>query len=74
MITQKICSLCIVTEDGLLGLLFDLFGAGAEPMSNTLSFALLYLILHPDVQQKLQKQIDMVVGKSSRISLDHRSQ
>ena len=42
----------------------DLFMAGSETTSNTMEFALLYMILFPDVQKKVQEEIDSVVGTS----------
>ncbi|XP_049832281.1 methyl farnesoate epoxidase-like [Schistocerca gregaria] len=62
------------TEDGLVATVFDLFGAGAESVSNTLAFAVMYLVLHPDVQQKLHKELDLVVGHARRVSLEDRPQ
>ncbi|XP_046999526.1 methyl farnesoate epoxidase-like [Schistocerca americana] len=62
------------TEDGLVATVFDLFGAGAESVSNTLAFAVMYLVLHPDVQQKLHKELDLVVGQARRVSLEDRPQ
>jgi len=43
--------------------------AGAETTSNTLEFAMLYMILNPDVQTKVQAEIDEVVGQSRLPSL-----
>jgi len=36
--------------------------AGHETTAHTLSFALCYLALHPEIQTKLQKQVDEVLG------------
>lgn len=38
--------------------------AGSETTSNTMEFAILYMILNPDVQAKVQEEIDAVVGTS----------
>jgi cytochrome P450 len=40
----------------------DLFTAGSETTANTLEFALLYAMLHPRVQNNVQKEIDDVIG------------
>lgn len=53
--------------------LYDLFVAGAETTSNTLEFAMLYMVLHPEVQTKVQEEIDRVVGKSRRVTLEDKS-
>ncbi|XP_051016041.1 cytochrome P450 2D3-like [Acomys russatus] len=42
----------------------DLFGAGIVTTSTTLSWALLLMILHPDVQRRVQQEIDEVLGQA----------
>ncbi|CAO2601475.1 Cytochrome P450 2D26 [Lemmus lemmus] len=42
---------------------FDLFGAGMVTSTTTLSWALLLMILHPDVQRRVQQEIDEVIGQ-----------
>ncbi|XP_032774440.1 cytochrome P450 2D3 [Rattus rattus] len=41
----------------------DLFGAGMVTTSITLTWALLLMILHPDVQCRVQQEIDEVIGQ-----------
>ncbi|XP_069823407.1 cytochrome P450 2D17-like [Dendropsophus ebraccatus] len=50
------------TEGNLLMTTYDLFVGGTETTSTTLRWALLYMILYPDVQSKVQKEIDEVIG------------
>ncbi|GFG40194.1 hypothetical protein Cfor_09782 [Coptotermes formosanus] len=61
------------TEEGLIVLCLDLFSAGAESLSNALSFCLLYMVLHPRVQEAVQKEVDTVIGRSRRPSLEDRT-
>ncbi|XP_012927949.1 cytochrome P450 2D17-like [Heterocephalus glaber] len=44
----------------------DLFMAGMVTTSTTLAWALLLMILHPDVQRRVQKEIDEVIGQGRR--------
>jgi len=62
------------TEDGLIMILLDLFSAGAESVANSLDYAMLYMILNPQVQRKIHEELDAVVGRSRRPSMDDRSQ
>jgi len=41
----------------------DLLLAGAETTSTTLTWAMLYIIRNPDVQAKVQKELDSVIGR-----------
>ncbi|XP_030584265.1 cytochrome P450 2J6-like [Archocentrus centrarchus] len=50
----------------------DLFGAGTETTTTTLHWGLLYMIYYPDIQKKVQAEIDAVVGSSRLPSLTDR--
>ncbi len=47
----------------LTNILMDLFIAGGDTTSTTLSWALLFMILHPDIQEKVHHELSTVVGK-----------
>jgi cytochrome P450 len=51
--------------------IMDLFGAGSETTSTILTFAFLYLTRWPEVQAKVQAEIDRVVGNCAP-TLDDR--
>ncbi|KAF4008466.1 hypothetical protein G4228_020206 [Cervus hanglu yarkandensis] len=54
-------------SDGNLRLVVaDLFSAGMITTSTTLAWALLLMILHPDVQRRVQQEIDEVIGQGRR--------
>ncbi|CAG7832972.1 unnamed protein product [Allacma fusca] len=42
--------------------LIDLFFAGSDSMSSTLGWSFLYLSMWPEVQKKVQREIDAVIG------------
>jgi cytochrome P450 len=50
----------------------DLFAAGSETTATTLAWAVLFMILHPDSQRKVQHEIDQVIGHDREPSLDDR--
>ncbi|XP_043855589.1 cytochrome P450 2J4-like isoform X1 [Dromiciops gliroides] len=51
-------------EKSLVSCTLDLFLAGTETTSTTLRWALLYMALYPDIQGKIQAEIDRVIGQS----------
>ncbi|XP_024145864.1 cytochrome P450 2U1 [Oryzias melastigma] len=51
------------TDDYLFYVIGDLFIAGTDTTTNSILWFLLYMVLHPDVQDKAQAEIDEVVGK-----------
>ena len=54
---QIIVSVFFPTDKDLVGCLVDLFAAGTETTSTTLSWALLYLIHNPDIQERCRQEI-----------------
>ncbi|KAJ8336617.1 hypothetical protein SKAU_G00378370 [Synaphobranchus kaupii] len=53
-------------------LLMDLLFAGSDTTSNTLRTALLYVMTHPHVQERCQKEIDEVLGEKEQASFEDR--
>ncbi|CAG7836749.1 unnamed protein product [Allacma fusca] len=51
----------------------DLFFAGSDTTSTTLSWTMLFMAYNPEVQTKLQMELDSVVGKSRSVSLADKS-
>ncbi|KAJ1173566.1 hypothetical protein NDU88_005397 [Pleurodeles waltl] len=60
-------------ENNLLLTVGDLFTAGTETTSTTLRFGLLYMILYPDIQRRVQKEIDQVIGRERKPTMDDRA-
>ncbi|KAK7888839.1 hypothetical protein WMY93_024399 [Mugilogobius chulae] len=50
----------------------DLFGAGSETTTSTLYWGLLFMINYPDIQKRVQAEIDAVVGSSRPPSMQDR--
>ncbi|XP_025782644.1 cytochrome P450 2D15-like isoform X3 [Puma concolor] len=53
-------------DENMLMVTADLFLAGMVSTSATLAWALLLMILHPDVQRRVQREIDEVLGPVQR--------
>nr|XP_028602669.1 cytochrome P450 2D6-like [Podarcis muralis] len=51
-------------HDILRLIITELFAAGTETVATTLRWGLLYMIQNPEVQSKVQKEIDDVIGKN----------
>lgn len=55
-----------------MSLCLDLFMAGSETTSNTLSFSIAYMIEYPDVQKKVRNELDQVIGRNRWPQLQDR--
>ena len=58
--------------DNLKVTLFDLFLAGSETTSTTLTWAALYMVRYPHIQEKVQQELDKVVGTNRLPSTSDR--
>ncbi|XP_071854953.1 cytochrome P450 2U1-like isoform X1 [Apostichopus japonicus] len=52
--------------------IMDLFAAGTETTSTSLTWAVLYMMTHPNVQENVQKELDEVVGREKLPSYSNR--
>ncbi|NXU58125.1 CP2J2 protein, partial [Turnix velox] len=60
-------------EENLVACALDLFFAGTETTASTIRWALLYMALNPDIQARVQAEIDMVIGQARQPSLEDRN-
>lgn len=61
-----------MTEEQLVMVCLDFFIAGSQTTSNTLSFALLNMIIHQDIQEQAFKEIKSVLGDRKVPTLEDR--
>ncbi|XP_074077402.1 cytochrome P450 2J2-like [Macrotis lagotis] len=59
-------------EKNIVFCTLDLFFAGTETTSTTLRWALLYMVLYPEIQGKIQAEIDRVIGQSRQPTMADR--
>uniref|UniRef100_A0A3B5K4K3 Cytochrome P450, family 2, subfamily N, polypeptide 13 n=1 Tax=Takifugu rubripes TaxID=31033 RepID=A0A3B5K4K3_TAKRU len=60
------------TETNLVLCSLDLFLAGTQTTATTLLWALVYLINNPDIQEKVQAEIDQVIGQTRQPTMADR--
>lgn len=60
-------------EDQLIMVCLDIFIAGSQTTSNTLDFAFLMMILHPNIQSKVQKCLDLAFEDVDYVSYAAKS-
>ncbi|NWW51816.1 CP2J2 protein, partial [Pedionomus torquatus] len=59
-------------EDNLVACSLDLLFAGTETTSTTIRWALLYMAMYPEIQARVQAEIDTVIGQAQQPSLQDR--
>ncbi|XP_077147752.1 cytochrome P450 2K4-like [Ranitomeya variabilis] len=60
-------------NENLTTLVADLFGAGMETISTTLTWGILLMMKYPEIQLKVQNEIERVIG-SAQPQTEHRKQ
>ncbi|KAM6327348.1 cytochrome P450 2J2-like isoform 2-T2 [Podargus strigoides] len=59
-------------EENLEACALDLLFAGTETTSTTIRWALLYMAIHPEIQARVQAEIDAVIGQARQPALEDR--
>ncbi|XP_060567041.1 cytochrome P450 2C42-like [Ruditapes philippinarum] len=63
----------VLTEERIISIVLEMVAAAVVTTMCSLSSTILCLMSHPEVQQKLQKEIDDVIGRDRRPTLDDRA-
>ncbi|NXD12894.1 CP1A5 protein, partial [Nothocercus nigrocapillus] len=61
-----------VPKEKIVNLVNDLFGAGFDTVTTALSWSLMYLVTYPDIQKRIQEEIDQTIGQERRPRLSDR--
>ncbi|XP_057577980.1 cytochrome P450 1A2 [Hippopotamus amphibius kiboko] len=64
----------LIPEEKIVNLVNDIFGAGFDTITTALSWSLMYLVTNPEIQRKIQKEMDTVIGRARRPQLSDRPQ
>lgn len=62
----------IVSDEELLSDCYDLIRAGSVSTADAIALVMLYLVLHPDVQSKMCKEIDANIGREVSPTLEDK--
>ncbi|KAJ8021152.1 Cytochrome P450 2J5 [Holothuria leucospilota] len=62
-----------INQENLLLCFVDLFVAGTETTTSTLSFAILFLTTHLQVQEKCQQELDLFIKGGGQLTYSERS-
>ncbi|XP_048472956.1 cytochrome P450 1A1 [Rhincodon typus] len=52
-----------ISDEKIVGIVNDLFGAGFDTITTALSWTIMYLIKYPDIQQKVHEEINNNIGR-----------
>ncbi|XP_054858742.1 cytochrome P450 1A5-like [Eublepharis macularius] len=56
----------------IVNLVNDIFGAGFDTVTTALSWCLTYLVIYPEMQKKIQREIDETIGSERKPRLSDR--
>ncbi|KAM4748961.1 cytochrome P450 1A1 [Rhinophrynus dorsalis] len=63
-----------LSSQKIVNIVNDLFGAGFDTITTALSWSLMYLVAHPEIQEKIHEELDRVIGRERRPRLTDRAQ
>ncbi|NXR74821.1 CP1A4 protein, partial [Pycnonotus jocosus] len=61
-----------LSDEQIIYIVNDLFGAGFETVTTGLAWSLMYAALYPDIQRKIQEELDQTIGRERRPRLSDR--
>ncbi|XP_075360293.1 cytochrome P450 1A4-like [Mycteria americana] len=61
-----------ISNEKIISIVNDLFGAGFDTVATALSWSLMYVALYPDIQKRIQEELDQTIGRERRPRLSDR--
>uniref|UniRef100_A0A8C7E441 Cytochrome P450 1A n=1 Tax=Naja naja TaxID=35670 RepID=A0A8C7E441_NAJNA len=52
-----------LNNKNIVGIVNELFGAGFDTVTTALSWCLLYLVTYPEIQKRIQEELDQIIGR-----------
>nr|WLF82656.1 cytochrome P450 1A1 [Tor putitora] len=63
-----------VSDEKIVGIVNDLFGAGFDTISTALSWSVVYLVAYPEIQERLQRELKEKIGMDRTPRLSDRTE
>lgn len=63
-----------LSDEQVVNVVVDLFGAGFDTVTTAISWSLLYLVTYPSAQKKIQEELDTVIGRARHPRLSDKPQ
>ncbi|XP_062819318.1 cytochrome P450 1A5 [Anolis carolinensis] len=60
-------------DQNIVHIVGDIFGAGFDTVSTGLSWCLMYLVTYPEIQKKIQDELDQNIGRERKARLSDRN-
>ncbi|XP_021027325.1 cytochrome P450 1A2 [Mus caroli] len=64
----------LIPEEKIVNIVNDIFGAGFDTVTTAITWSILLLVTHPNVQRKIHEELDTVVGRDRQPRLSDRPQ
>ncbi|NXD30082.1 CP1A5 protein, partial [Spelaeornis formosus] len=61
-----------IPKEKIVNLVNGLFGGGFDTITSALSWSLMYLVTYPNIQKKIQEELDRTIGQERRPRLSDR--
>ncbi|XP_013420993.1 cytochrome P450 2J6-like [Lingula anatina] len=72
-VTQERLDPEIFTDWNVFRIIVDLYLAGTDTTANALRWSLVHMVNHPDVQKRVQKEIDQVIGQGRVAKMEDKA-